>query len=154
MESEYDPLDFLQAGSSSLDESFDKAFSILEEAKPSNTQVESYYPLGPLTPEHFKILKYRPQAKPSEGAQDLSKCGPKPISIDKYIKKPKAETVPEPPKKRTCGGRQAQLKKLIRICIELLKICTSKEEIEKYEKLLKKTKNELNRLKKGKKIKN
>lgn len=153
MESTYDPLDFLKINTSEdIGKAFDRAFKIAESIKPSS----SFYPLGPITDKQRAILRCRP-CSTKQIELDPEICGPKPININKYLNKnnklQKVEKSEIKLKRKQRGGRRQKVKKIVNICKDLLKICTSEVEIEKYTKLLEMNRAKLNKIKKNKEIK-
>lgn len=84
---------------------------------------------------------------------DRDKVGPKPIDISKFLKNKNAknENIIKKKSKNVRGGKKHQLEKEVKKFKELIKICMTKEEKEKYTILLNRSKNDLNRLRKGKK---
>lgn len=86
---------------------------------------------------------------------DKDKVGPKPIDISKFCKnktKKNDENIIKQKLKNVRGGKKHQLQKDVNKFKELIKICVTDEEKEKYNIMLNRCKNELNRLRKGKKF--
>lgn len=106
------------------------------------------YPLGIRLPVSEKKTAKDQQTPNFSVGNDF--CGPKPLNINKYLNKQNKSSI-EINKPRNKGGRQHQLKKLIRLCKELLELELSKEEREHYEQILKENKTKLNNVKRGKK---
>lgn len=106
-----------------------------------------------LYPAGSQIPRYQqPSTQHKNSEVDNYKAGPKPININKFInKKTKVEEIKKKPI-NIRGGKKHQLKKEVQKYKELLKICTTNEEQIKYNILLSKAKNELNRIRKKKTI--
>lgn len=106
------------------------------------------YPLGTRLPVIKKKAAKNQKIPNFSSGNDYG--GPKPLNINKYLNKQNKNKSTEISKPRNKGGRQHQLKNLIRLCKKLLELELSIEEREHYEKILKENKTKLNNLKRGK----
>lgn len=98
------------------------------------------------------VLKTTKNIQKKQIDLDRSIVGPKPLNINKFIKNKKLEN--KVIKRNVRAGKKHQLQKAIDKFKKLVEICITDEEREKYNILLNRSKNDLNRLRKGKKILN
>lgn len=99
------------------------------------------------------VLKTPANASRKQIDLDQSLAGPKPLNIEKLVKNKKSKTDSKVIKKKNIrAGKKHQLQKEVEKYKQLIKICVTDEARDTYTVLLNKSKNNLNRLRKGKKI--
>lgn len=96
-----------------------------------------------------KVPNYTKGAEKQQIEADFSKIGPKPVKIEKYNK-----VVKKIKKDRVRGGMKAKIEKNVKQLKEIVSNCKTEEEKNRFNLLLLKAKNNLNRLRKNKPIKN